>query len=149
MTDEWHLYLKAMEAKVTQGMKEQEEHIQQVTQQNTMMIHEQQKKIEELMTTSKSLISKLTRTTQIQESNGNKMGTQQQNKERKRSCATTAKAGYITTVTSVTHWKRTSKTVHHGTAPILIQMGQEKGETKHDGERGPNNVEGTVIAVAT
>ena len=74
---------------------------------------------------------------------------QQQNKERKRSCATTAKAGYITTAISVAPWKRTIKTIHHGTVPILIQMGQEKWETENDGERDLNNIEGTVIAVAT
>ena len=60
-----------------------------------------------------------------------------------------AKAGYIATATSITHWKRTSKTVHHGTTSILIQMGQKRGETKHNGEWGPINTEGTVIAVAT
>ena len=65
---------------------------------------------------------------QIQESNGNKMG-DTMTSQRKRSCATTAKAGYTTTAKSVTHWKRTNKTVHHGTTLIFIQKGQEKGET--------------------
>ena len=63
MIADWSLYLKAMEGKVTQGKKEQEEHIQQVTQKNATlirMIQEQQKKIEELMTMSKNLINKMT-----------------------------------------------------------------------------------------
>ena len=51
------LYFEAMEVKVTQDK------IQQVTQQNAKLmtlVHEQQKKIEELMNTSKNLIKKMT-----------------------------------------------------------------------------------------
>ena len=75
VTDEWHLYLKVMEAKVTQNRKEQKEHVQKVTQQNAMlitMIYKQQKKIEKQMTASKSLMTKMTVTPQSKENNDNK-----------------------------------------------------------------------------
>ena len=58
------MYLKAIKAKAEQERKEQQEHIQQVTHQNAMlvtMVQEQQKKIEELMSTSKTLLDKMTR----------------------------------------------------------------------------------------
>ena len=76
-----------------------------------------------------------------------KWRTQQQDKERKRSCAATAKGGYITTAKSVTHWKNTSKSIHHGTTPILSQLSQEKGETKNDGDWGLDITERAVISV--
>ena len=75
MTD-WDLYLEAMDAKATQGRKEQEEHIQHVTQQNATlitMVQEQQKNIEELMITSKNLI-KMTATPRNPDNNGIKSG---------------------------------------------------------------------------
>ena len=62
-TQEWSMYLKAMEVKAKQQRKEQHEHIQQITNQNAMlvtMVQEQQKKIEELMSTSKTLLDKMT-----------------------------------------------------------------------------------------
>ena len=75
MTANWNLYLKVMEAKATQDKKEQEEHIQEVAQQNATLItvvQEQQKKIEELMTTHKNLLNKMTWTPQNPDSNGTK-----------------------------------------------------------------------------
>lgn len=76
MIADWNFYLKAMKAKVTQDKKEQEEHIQQVTQQNTTlfaMVQEQQKKIEQLMSTSKILI-KYDRNTTNLDYNGTNLG---------------------------------------------------------------------------
>ena len=98
-------------ANATEDKKEQEEHIQHVTQQNATlinMIHEQQKKVDDLMTTSKVLISKMRNTADSGEQwqqNGDTMTKQ----GKKKSCAATAKAVYTTTATSVTHWKRTKK----------------------------------------
>ena len=113
-----------MEAKGTQGRKEQKKHVQQVTQQNAI-IQEQQKKIEELMTTSKSLITKMIGTLQTHENNSYKIGGTMSRQRKKRCCATTATAGYTITVTSVTHWKRTNSIANHGTTPILIQTGKQ------------------------
>ena len=62
-TQEWNMYLKAMEEKAEQEIKEQQENIQQVTQQNAMlvtMMQEHQKKIEKLMSTIKALLDKMT-----------------------------------------------------------------------------------------
>ena len=60
-SNKWQVYIKALEAKATQDKKEQEEHVQQVTQQNTLiqMIQDQQRKIEELMATSNTLIHQI------------------------------------------------------------------------------------------
>ena len=57
------MYIKATEGKTEQEQKEQQEYIQQVTNQNAMlvrMVQEQQKKIEELMSASKTLLDKMT-----------------------------------------------------------------------------------------
>ena len=56
------MYLKAMEAKVEQEKKEQQEHIQKVASQNAMlaiMAQEQHKKFEELKSNSKTLLDKM------------------------------------------------------------------------------------------
>ena len=77
MMEDWNLFLKAMEAKATQHKKEQEKHIQQVTQQDATFItivHEQQKKIEELMITSKNIINKMTGTPQHPDNNDTQLG---------------------------------------------------------------------------
>ena len=61
--DVWVVLLLQSEAQATKDKKELGEHIQQVTQHNATfmnMIHWQQKEIEELMTTSKSFIIKMT-----------------------------------------------------------------------------------------
>ena len=74
-SNEWQVYIEALEVKATQDKKEQEEHIKQVTQQNTtliQMIQDQQKKIEELMATSNTLIHQMKGSTLTQESNGKK-----------------------------------------------------------------------------
>ena len=89
--------------------KKQAEHVQQVTQQNVTlitMVQEQQQEIEELMTPSNTLMTKMMGTLQTHESNGTKAGDKKQDMERKKSCATVAKAGYTTTGTNVTYWRK-------------------------------------------
>ena len=67
--------------------KKQAEHVQQVTQQNVTlitMVQEQQQEIEELMTPSKTLMTKMMGTLQTHESNGTKAGDKKQDMERKK-----------------------------------------------------------------
>ena len=61
MAKELNVNLDTMEAKATLEKKEQQEHIQQVTNHNATlvtMVQEKQRKIEKLMTTSKNLFEK-------------------------------------------------------------------------------------------
>ena len=77
MSKKWQVHIEALEAKAMQDKKEQEEHIQQVTKQNTTLIEmsqDHQKKIEELMSTNKTLINQMTGPTPMQESSGKKLG---------------------------------------------------------------------------
>ena len=74
MAKEWNIYLNITEAKATKEQKEQQEHIQQVTNQNATlvtMIQEPQKKLKELMTTSKNLLEKMAFINNKEQSEGN------------------------------------------------------------------------------
>ena len=80
------MYLKAMEANAEQEIKEQQEHIHQVISQNALlvtMVQEQQKKIEELMSTSKTLLDKMTGAgSKDNKSNKRKDGNRRQGKKK-------------------------------------------------------------------
>ena len=61
-----HMYLVAMEAKMEQDPKEHDEHIKQFTEQNVILlelVQEQQKKIEDILMQSKTLMEAMAKET--------------------------------------------------------------------------------------
>ena len=79
------------------------------------MVQEQQKKIEELMNMSKNLIDTITSVPQNTDTNRSKRGDKLHKQGKKRSSATTAKAGFTITVTNAMCERKINSNIHSGT----------------------------------
>ena len=69
--------------------------------------------------------------------------------KRKRGGANRAKVGCIIVMINALCYRKTKNNVHSGTETQCIQKETKMGETKNDGERGPNNTIDTVTKAAT
>ena len=120
-----------MVTKMALDSKDQNKHIQQVTQQNAallILVQEQQKKIGKIMMQRKIIMNAMTKEKTATGALGNTMNNRTQNIG-----ARTAKDGSIIAITRASHWRLTKTSALSGISKIWKTKANRKGQIKNDG----------------